>query len=456
MARNVELAGAGDTIVAPATAPVAAAIAIVRVSGPRALAVGAVLAGRALDGWRPGQLRRVMLQHGGRPLDDALVVCWRGPRSYTGEDVVEFHVHGSPAVVAAVMEACVAAGARRAAPGEYTRRAYLNGRIDLAQAEAVAQLTAAQTDAARRIALGALAGGVAELLAGLRGALVQLTAEMEAAVDYPEEVPPGEWTTRLAAAAAEVARLLQGQERGRLLSRGARVVLAGIPNAGKSSLFNALVRRERAIVSPHPGTTRDTVEATVEIAGVPLTLVDTAGLRATHDEIEAMGIGRTREAIEAAAMVLFLADPTAPGDDQRREYDAIRTRRHVVVAGKLDLSPAAATEVAAMLALEAAPVAVNLRAVSGVEAVERALLEALGAGEAAPGEELLLASDRQRAALAACREALESARGALHVGVELALADMQLALSHLDAITGRQGLDEDILDALFATFCLGK
>lgn len=465
MARHDARAGLSDTIVAPATAPGAAAIGIVRLSGARSIAIADALFSRDLARAEPGRLLlgTVSTTDAG-DLDRALVAIWRAPRSYTGEDMAEFHLHGSPAVLDSVCEACRRAGARLAEPGEFTRRAFLDGKLDLAQAEAVAQLTSSQTEAARRAAFAQLRGGLSEILLRLRGQLVQLTAEIEAHVDYPEEDLPEllveGLAERIGAGRREIAALLESHERGRRLQAGARVVLAGPPNAGKSSLFNAVLRRERAIVTPHAGTTRDTLEATVDLEGIPLTLIDTAGLRATMEEIERMGIERSREEIRAADLVLFVVDATADPTPALEELRTIGDFPHVVLINKADAVGATPRlrDLAGLFGAGPDVYTVSVTAKEGLDAVEKALVKRLGGGASEGGAAVVLTSARHAAALRGAEAALVEAEEGLRTGrgPELIAADLATALTEIDQLTGKGDIDEEVLDAIFSTFCLGK
>ncbi len=433
-------------------------------SGKGAAQAGERLFGAKLSAASPGRMILGTLRHPGtgEPVDSCLAVQWRAPRSYTGEDLVEFHLHGSPAVVDAALEACRAAGARLAEAGEFTRRAYLNGRLDLAQAEAVAHLTQAQTEAGRRAALAQLQGGLSARLMERRQALVQTTAELEAAIDYPEEDIPAPAVERhlesVQGALAELRALLAAARRGRALHEGARAVLAGRPNAGKSSLFNALLGRERAIVTPHPGTTRDTLEATIDLGGVPLTLVDTAGLRADPEEIEAIGIGRSREELHAAQVVLFLVDAADPDPDAVEEYAALSPLRHFLVYTKTDLPAAEEALPRPHGETCAATLRISVKTRQGLDELERALLREATGTESEGGSLPAVASARQEEALRRASEGLEAAATGLSnaAPVELIAADLTGALAAIDSVLGLESLDEDVLDAVFATFCLGK
>jgi len=452
MARATATASPRDTIAAPATAPGAGAIAIVRVSGAGTAALVESVFSRhsELDPARMvlGHLRDAA---GGETIDQCLAVRWVAPASYTGEDMAEFHLHGSPAIVDRAMRALIAAGARAAQPGEFTRRAFLNGKLDLAQAESVAALSASATDAARRVALHQLGGGLSRRLLATRARLVQATAELEAAVDYPEEELPPLAREMVAGALRDADRdlalVLDSMRRGRVIAGGARVVLAGPPNAGKSSLFNALVGRERAIVSPHPGTTRDTIEATIDLGGIPLTLIDTAGLRSAAEEIEAIGIAKTRDELAAADLVLYLIDAAEVSRYEEEEY-RVSEFPHMPVVSKCDLAPF--THIQGALRVSAA----TREGIAELEAAIRAHF----LGYDANNDEPVIASARHEAALSAARESLQSASAAhaRNMSPEFVVLDLALALSEIDALLGKGSLDEDILDAVFSTFCIGK
>lgn len=329
-----------DPICAIATPPGKGAIGVVRLSGEGALEVAARV-------WRGKDPRRlpggrftlgvVVDPRTGEALDQALLLVFRAPRSYTGEDACEFHTHGSPAVLRRVLEALVAAGARVAGPGEFTLRAYLHGKLDLAQAEAVLALVEAEGELARRQALRALEGSLSQKIAQLEDRLLSLLAHIQALLDYPEEgVEPLEAERTLRQALEEVEGLLAQAKASRLAQRGARLALVGAPNAGKSSLLNALLGYERALVSPIPGTTRDYLEAPLELFGIPLLAVDTAGVRDTEDPLERAGVERALRIAEEADLVLYVADRSAP----RPSPPPLPWGRTLKVASKADLPPA--------------------------------------------------------------------------------------------------------------------
>ncbi|MCX7717005.1 MAG: tRNA uridine-5-carboxymethylaminomethyl(34) synthesis GTPase MnmE [Candidatus Sumerlaeaceae bacterium] len=448
-----------DTIAAPATAAGQAAIAIVRLSGPQAHAVFFRLFRPRRPQDRPPRpmqlLRGTVISATGEPLDDALGTIMRAPHSYTGEDMAEFQVHGSPAVVAELLDACLRAGARLAAPGEFTRRAVLNGRMDLARAEAVADLIAAQTAASRRAALRQLDGDLSAAIETVRSRLLDLAAHIEANLDFPEEEIPAtdsaRWLEVVCAARNDCLHLLDSYKRGRWARSGVRVVIAGAPNAGKSSLFNALVGRERAIVTPHPGTTRDTIESTVDMAGIAVTLVDTAGLREDADMIEQLGIQRTAEALATADMILHVIDsssslPPMPLPVIPEGIPVIR------VMNKCDLphdTPPANCKA------DMNTVFTSTVTRSGLGNLEK-LVSNHFACEPEPGE-VVVTSARHAACLEAAINSLGHATEALAAGLsgDLVMVDLRGALRSLGEITGN-GASEEILDRVFSNFCIGK
>jgi tRNA modification GTPase len=469
MARTTATYSDHDTIVAPATAPGNGAVAIIRISGPDAHAIGdrlfrgARAERNADDRFTPGlMILGQIVSPAGELIDTGFRVSWRAPHSYTGEDVVELQVHGSMAIVRAVVGAAVDSGARLARPGEFTRRAFLNGRMDLAQAQAVSDLIQSETATAARAALAQLRGGLSARLLEVRASLVLVLAELEATVDFPEEGLEISTRRRLGEAVDAALRaingLLSSADRGRVLREGSRVVLAGAPNAGKSSLFNLLVGRERAIVSPHPGTTRDTVEAQIELEGVAVTLVDTAGLRAVPEEIEAMGIARTHEEIRGAGLVLFVVDSTQP-QEAVAEYRQLRDFPHWIIANKMDRVEADTTAVDVEYK---SPGRQRLLALSsktglGFPDLESALKGWLRAGTG-EGETPLVTHGRHVRALTEARRGLCTVAEGLasSLSPEFIALDLADAISRIDSITGHGSLDEEVLDAIFSTFCLGK
>lgn len=445
-----------DTIFAPATAPGRAAVAVVRLSGPRAGEALSALAGRR-PAPRRAALRRLRAPDGAL-LDEALVLWMPGPASYTGEDSAELHLHGGPAVVAGVLEALAALGLRLAEPGEFTRRAFENGRLDLAQAEGVADLIEAETEAQRRQALDQLGGALGRARDAWRSDLVEALALFEAAVDFPDEDLPADVARRARPALerllADLTRAVEGVDRAERVREGYAIALVGAPNAGKSTLLNALARREAAIVTATPGTTRDVIEATLRLGGYKVILADTAGLRETTDEVEAEGVRRARLRAGTADLRLWVVDgagdagSAAPAPESLRPGDLCLVAKADLPAGD---SVARALAEAAALGLEAH--VLSARRPEDVAALEAALtrqvVAALGSSEPPAATRL-----RHAALLSEARSRLASAL-AMAEDPELAAEDVRLAARALDRITGRIG-PEDVLDRIFSTFCIGK
>ncbi|WP_199188352.1 tRNA uridine-5-carboxymethylaminomethyl(34) synthesis GTPase MnmE [Deinococcus arcticus] len=435
--------GLSDTIAAIATAPGSAGVGIVRVSGPQALAVAdGLFRGRRVPSATPGGrfLFGHFLDSAGEVLDEGLCLVFRAPRSFTGEDVAEFQTHGSPAVLAGVLSGALALGARPARPGEFTLRAYLHGRLDLTQAEAVLHLVDAQTDAARRQASLGLSGALRGRVQRVSAQVTRTLAAVQALLDYPEEgVPEEDRAAPLAQAERELQDLVRTAHAGRLATRGARLALIGRPNAGKSSLLNALVGYERSIVTPLPGTTRDYLEAGLELAGVPVTLVDTAGIRETGDQIEAAGVQQARQLAEAADLVLVLEDGSRPREPLDAELPA--GGRVLRLRTKADLTVAWTD-----------PQALDVSAVTGQGLPElRAAIGAALLGDAARGE-AWLTTERQADA---ARRALAHIQAAQTLPDDLASYELEEALQALAELTG-QDVQEDVVDAVFRNFCVGK
>lgn len=456
------LPGGGDTIVAMATAPGRGAVAVVRVSGARAMTIAGALGVPPLVPRRMTRVRLVAPDGDALDdaLDDALVVAYPGPRSYTGEDVVEFHLHGGGVVPASVLAACVRAGARPAWPGEFTQRAVLHGRMDLVQAEAVADLIDARSGAMRRQALAQLDGGLSRRLEALRADLLGVEALIAYEMDFPEEddgpVPRERVTAALARLRDALARLLATAPRAAAVRDGVLVVLTGAPNAGKSSLFNALLGESRALVTPVPGTTRDAVDAVLDVRPVPLRLVDTAGVREAADEVERLGIAVAERYLAQAPLVL------ACGDDAAAVTAAVSVARGhtagvvIPVRTKGDLDPGASAPaggalVSAETGAGVAALLDRLRALAG---------EAAGiAGPAeAGGDDVVVTRERQRAGVAEALAAVERFAEAWEAGVvpaPVAAVHLHAAREALGEVVGRVEV-EQVLAVVFRDFCVGK
>jgi tRNA modification GTPase len=444
-----------ETIFALATAPGRGAVAIIRISGPGARGALSALAGGV---GRPGQARLRGLKNGrGEILDTALTLFFAGPRSYTGEDSAELHVHGGQGVIDAVTEALLALGLRLAEPGEFTRRAFENGKLDLDQAEAVADLVEAETRNQARQALGQLEGRLGERYKGWRDLLIEAKARLEAAVDFPdEEIPAGVVEAARAALerlAGDLDVALADEARGQRVREGYRIAIVGAPNAGKSSLVNALAGREAAIVTHIPGATRDIIEVPLVIEGYKVLLADTAGIRASDEPIEVEGVRRARAWAAAADLRLWLVDRAAGAGAWREALDLVRAG-DILVLNKSDLEVGAD-----MREARAAAAALNLEtlSVSLLDGRAEALMTRLAARlrrELSGGEFPAATRARHESLLREARGAVGRALDELR-DPELAAEDARLAARALARISGRVDA-EDILERVFATFCIGK
>lgn len=459
-----------STIAAVATPPGVSAVAIIRISGPHAVGVAQACFTPVHPGeWTAQRMRRgfILDARSGDRIDDALAVAFFAPNSYTGEDVVELHVHGGAGVVASCLLSALGSGARLATPGEFTRRAFINGRIDLAQAEAVADLIAAESRLAAKAAAVRLEGAVGRALRDVRADLLALLTEIEAHVDYPDEVDaPGadDAARRIRAHRATIERLISGAGAAQALRDGLDCVIAGPPNAGKSSLLNALLDAERAIVSDTPGTTRDIVEDRVAVDGVVLRLRDTAGLRATADPIEAEGVARARKAVEQAELVLLVLDGSHPLEADEREALALtESAARIIICNKQDLGETGARA----LLLERPELASNgpRHAFVAGSVLQRACIDRVRAeiarlgwgGAAIDANTALVANARQIQAMVRGRDALERAVETIDAAnpIDLLSGDLREAIAAFGEVTG-ETVTEEVLDGIFSRFCVGK
>ena len=441
---------------ATAVAPGQGGIAVIRVSGPVAEDVGRSIV--QVPGRQDWESHRVVYGHvldatGQRRLDEVLLLLMRRPRSFTGEDVVEIHCHGGVMAVQRVLERVLEQpGVRRALPGEFSQRAVLNGRLDLTRAEAVSELVAARSRRAADLAIAGLDGGIHAQITALRERLLDQLTELEARVDFEEDLPAldGEaLLLELQAIRQELQQLVRDGERGDALRSGLRVALVGRPNVGKSSLLNRLSRRERAIVTELPGTTRDLLESEIVLEGVPITLLDTAGIRATQDVVEQMGIARSEQALASADLVLLVIDAQqgwTPADRALLERIPPAVPR-LVVANKQDLLRTEAPAEADVL----------LSAISGAgeDQLVKAVLTRCGAGDASAV--LLALNERQRDLAARAAEALARSQevAAQQLPWDFWTIDLREAIRALGEITGEE-LTEAVLDRVFSRFCIGK
>ena len=445
-----------STIVALSTPRGRGALAVIRLSGAHAIAIVKQLA--HLDEIEPRHATLTQLRHHNEILDQVLLTCFPAPHSLTGEDVVEISCHGAPAVVRSIIDATLELGAVLAGPGEFTLRALSNGKINLAQAEAIRDLIAAQTDAAVRQASRQLNGELSNALGPFKEKLVEVIVLLESALEFVEEDIPAprvnEIENDLAAVSAGVKKLSESYSAGRLLQEGIRVAITGRPNVGKSSLFNKLVERERAIVTDIPGTTRDTLSEAIDLEGIPVILTDTAGLRETADGIETLGIERTRRAMGDSDLVLVVLDGSATlGPADHDLISQTSNTRRLVVMNKSDLPTFNSSSCCVE---ELQTINVSARTGEGLANLRSAILASLSSNGIEDGS-LLITNARHYDLLCGTQRELEAARAALceRHSEELVLVPLHNALRLLGQITG-ETTTEDILSEIFATFCIGK
>ena len=456
-----------DVIAAIATGASPTAIGIVRVSGDGCFALCDRVF-RAVNGrpFHDQEARNMafgdMLDAQGRCIDHGLAVRFPAPHSYTGEDSAEFHCHGSPVVLRELLSALFVAGARQAGPGEFTKRAFLNGRLDLTEAEAVVDLIGSETAAAARNAAAQLSGSLRRDFQAVTNTLLDITTRFYAVVDYPDEdipdIHPEEVSAALTAAGDTLRRLLATCSRGRVLKNGVATAIIGRPNAGKSSLLNALAGYERAIVTDIPGTTRDTVEESVVCGGVRLRLIDTAGIHDTEDTVERLGVERSRQALEQADLALAVVDGSAPLTEEDGEILRLASRcpRWILVLNKQDLNCGRGTIYLLDTSLPKPAAAVEVSALKGdVFSLERAVAKLFPEGDVPDGS--ILTNERQEDAARRALAAVERAAAALAEGFtpDAILTDAEEALDALGELTGRTAREE-IVSGIFSRFCVGK
>lgn len=458
------------TIVAPATAEGEAAVAIVRLSGPQAIAIAETLfrGRRSLLDAAGQTLHFGRLHHEGEWIDEVLLSLFRAPHSYTGDDVVEFACHGSRYIVQRVLQACRALGAEMARPGEFTMRAFLNAKLDLSQAESVADLIAAENRTQHDLALKQMRGGYSDQLQHLRNELLEFAALMELELDFAEEdvefADRGRFSALLERIRSTVDNLIQSFAWGNVLKQGIPVAIVGAPNAGKSTLLNALLREEKALVSEVAGTTRDFIEDTVHLDGILFRFIDTAGLRHTNDRLEAMGIERSYQKLQEARVILCLADITRPHRDIANEVQALPVQDGqsvLLLLNKSDRMPNCdAYDMEEAVSTLCGRPALEISAATGrnLDRLQEWLLRRVREEQQRYGDTLLVTNARHADALERTRLHLLHIEDGLRAGLsgDLLSPDIRLALHALGEITGAVEVDRDLLGMIFGKFCIGK
>ena len=453
----------GDTIVAIASAvvPQQGSIGIVRLSGQKAVAIAKSLF--HTPGKQSWDSHRILYGYINHPetqqlVDEALLLIMLAPRSYTREDVVEFHCHGGMIPVQQVLQLCLDRGARLARAGEFTLRAFLNGRVDLTQAESVAELVSAQSSQASQIALAGLQGKLAHPIRQLRQTCLDILAEVEARIDFEDDLPPldeDEISKQLKTTLERVTEILATADRGELLRTGVKVAIVGRPNVGKSSLLNAWSRSDRAIVTDLPGTTRDVVESSLVAGGIPVQVLDTAGIRATTDTVEKIGVERSRYAANSADLVLLTIDAQAKWTKEDEEiYQQVKHRPLILVINKIDLAPATAIEYPPEIQHIVQTVAAKNE---GIEALEQAVLSSILTGKTTAANLDIAINQRQAAALIRAKNSLQQVRETIddRLPLDFWTIDLRSAIQALGEITGEE-VTESVLERIFSRFCIGK
>ncbi len=451
-----------DTIAAVATPPGEGGVAVVRLSGPDARRIGSEILGRKGDGWDSHRLYhgRVRDPARGFVVDEVMFAFLQQPKSYTGEDTVEIHCHGGPYVVRQVLGLVLAHGARHAEPGEFTKRAFLNGRLDLTQAEAVLDLIRSRTDKAANVALGQMEGGLSQEVRDLREQLVDTLVQVEAAIDFPEEeielLQRAELARKVAGVVDRLSALIDSYEWGRLIREGVRVCIVGRPNVGKSSLMNALLGVDRAIVTDTPGTTRDFIEETVNLSGFPVVLWDTAGLREETEGVERIGIDVTLQRLAESQGCLLVLDGSSPltGED-RKVMERLRGSQGLVVINKNDLRQRIDRAAVAELLPRLRQFEVSALTEQGLDELRTGLHDCFL--DSAEEPEVVVTNVRHKAALDRARSSLAEVHRAMDDGLppDIVAVDLQEARDSLEEIIGTV-TNDDILDRIFSQFCIGK
>lgn len=455
-----------DTIAAISTPIGEGAISIVRLSGPEAVSIADTLfIGKNLQEVESHTIHygKVMEPTSEIVADEVMVSVMRAPKTFTCEDIVEINCHGGVTAVSRILEIVLENGARLADPGEFTKRAFLNGRIDLSQAEAVMDVIQSKTDQAMNVALHQLDGKLSKLITELRQALIETIAHVEVNIDYPEyddveEMSHGMMEEKTAFVHDEIDRLLQVAKQGKILREGIKTAIIGRPNVGKSSLMNSLVQEERAIVTDVPGTTRDVIEEYVNVRGIPLQLIDTAGIRETKDIVEKIGVERSHQILAEADLVLFMLNHNEPlTDDDRQIFALLEDLNYIVIINKIDLDQQIDTEEIKSLAKDNALITTSLIEEKGIDDLEAALAHLFFSKEIATEDGTYVSNVRHIQLLKQSKEALEEATNALALNMPLDIVqiDIRRTWEYLGEIIGDTA-SESLIDQLFSQFCLGK
>ncbi|NTW77415.1 MAG: tRNA uridine-5-carboxymethylaminomethyl(34) synthesis GTPase MnmE [Syntrophaceae bacterium] len=451
-----------DTIAAIATPPGVGGVGIIRISGPDACKIARqiFLPKQTNCSWKSHHLYYgdIIAADGKTILDEVLATLMPGPHSFTGEDVLEINCHGSPVIMQAILAELVQSGCRLARPGEFSQRAFLNGRIDLSQAEALATLIAARSEKARAIALAHLKGALAAEIESLRLALIEALALTEVSIDFMEDAADqgvAEVLPQLDTLSTRLQLLLDSYRKAKVYTEGLNVVITGKPNVGKSSLLNTLTGRKRAIVTDIPGTTRDFITDQINIRGIPVNLVDTAGIRQPQDIIEKEGIDLVWENLAGADLIIILLDGSKPltGDD-KKIFAAVSTKNYLIVINKTDLP--SAWEISELIP-GSRILKISAKFGTGINELKEAIVDSTGAGEEENSEMVMITNMRHKVALEKALDNIKRAKenAACTISPELTAFDLREALDSLDEITGKK-IDDEILDKIFSSFCIGK
>ncbi|MCR1843119.1 tRNA uridine-5-carboxymethylaminomethyl(34) synthesis GTPase MnmE [Murimonas intestini] len=456
----------GDTIAAVSTAMSSSGIGIIRISGSESFAIADRIysskGGRKrLSDQKSHTIHYGFIKDGDEVIDEVLVMLMRGPRSYTAEDTVEINCHGGVYAMRRVLDTAVKNGARPAEPGEFTKRAFLNGRLDLSQAEAVMDIIQAKNEYALKSSLSQLKGSVREAVRSIREKIIYHIAYIESALDDPEHISlegyPGELDSVVDELQGKLGRLIDSAEDGRVMAEGIRTVIVGKPNAGKSSLMNLLVGEERAIVTDIAGTTRDILEENISLSGISLNIIDTAGIRDTKDVVEQIGVSRAKEYAKDADLIIYVVDASTGLDDNDEQIiEMLRGRQAIVLLNKADLE-AVTTEEMLSDKVEGPVISISVKENTGIGELENQLKSMFYKGDISFNDEVYITNIRHKAALVSAKESLSQVRDSIAVGMpeDFYSIDLMSAYEELGTIIG-ESVGEDLVNEIFSKFCMGK